>query len=221
MRQDNVTEREVAAALIRQAMLPGDLDDARRLFLEYAAWLKVDLCFQGFERELATLPGAYAPPGGRLLLVGEPGEAFACIALRPLEGPPRAGLDLGACGGLSASCGDSAAVAQKVASDPASIGAGAIGEVKRLYVQPARRGEGWGGRLARALIREARTIGYRELKLDTLAWMNEARALYARLGFRQCAPYYDNPLDGVVYMSLALSSSPPDRERASASENEP
>ena len=44
----------------------------------------VDLCFQGFDRELATLPGAYAPPRGRLLLAGAPGEAFGCIALRPL-----------------------------------------------------------------------------------------------------------------------------------------
>jgi ribosomal protein S18 acetylase RimI-like enzyme len=96
-----------------------------------------------------------------------------------------------------------------------------VGEVKRLYVQPARRGEGWGGRLACALIREARAIGYRELKLDTLAWMNEARALYARLGFKECAPYYDNPLDGVVYMSLALSSLSPERERRSAPENWP
>ena len=55
-----------------------------RLFVEYAQWLRVDLCFQGFERELATLPGAYAPPRGRLLLAGGPGEAFGCIALRPI-----------------------------------------------------------------------------------------------------------------------------------------
>jgi GNAT superfamily N-acetyltransferase len=80
----------------------------------------------------------------------------------------------------------------------------ALGEVKRLYVQPDRRGEGWGARLARAVIDEARRIGYRELKLDTLEWMKAARSLYASLGFRECAPYYDNPLAGVVYMSLAL-----------------
>ena len=80
----------------------------------------------------------------------------------------------------------------------------AAGEVKRLYVQPLRRGEGWGQRLARAIVDEARVIGYRELKLDTLEWMSAARALYARLGFGECAPYYDNPLAGVVYMSLEL-----------------
>ena len=81
-----------------------------------------------------------------------------------------------------------------------------IGEVKRLYVQPGHRGERWGHRLAEALIAEARAIGYRELKLDTLGWMAPARALYADLGFRECAAYYDNPLPEVVYMSLRLSS---------------
>jgi putative acetyltransferase len=79
-----------------------------------------------------------------------------------------------------------------------------LGEVKRLYVQPAARGQGWGARLAEALVREARAIGYHELRLDTLDWMTEARALYSKLGFRECAPYYDNPLPGAVYMALAL-----------------
>jgi ribosomal protein S18 acetylase RimI-like enzyme len=71
-------------------------------------------------------------------------------------------------------------------------------------VQPSHRREGWGERLARMVIAEARAIGYRELKLDTLERMAAARALYANLGFRDCAPYYRNPLDGVVYMSLSL-----------------
>jgi ribosomal protein S18 acetylase RimI-like enzyme len=58
---------------------------ARRLFRAYADWLAVDLCFQDFERELAILPGAYAPPQGRLLLARVGGEAAGCVALRPLE----------------------------------------------------------------------------------------------------------------------------------------
>jgi GNAT superfamily N-acetyltransferase len=76
--------------------------------------------------------------------------------------------------------------------------------VKRLYVQPAHRGEGWGRRLAETVIGEARAIGYRELKLDTLEWMDDARRLYTKLGFRECPAYYDNPLPGVVYMTLTL-----------------
>jgi len=167
----------VSAETIRIADSPRDVELARTLFVEYAHWLKVDLCFQGFERELASLPGAYAPPRGRLLLAGTPDAGFGCVALRPLDS------DRG------------------VAAPGAEV---AAGEVKRLYVQPLRRGEGWGQRLARAIVDEARVIGYRELKLDTLEWMSAARALYARLGFGECAPYYDNPLAGVVYMSLEL-----------------
>ena len=76
--------------------------------------------------------------------------------------------------------------------------------MKRLYVQPAARKDGWGRKLVEALLAEARAIGYRELKLDTLDWMTDARALYARQGFRECAPYYENPLAGVVYMARTL-----------------
>ncbi len=91
-----------------------------------------------------------------------------------------------------------ACIALRPLADPA------VGEVKRLYVQPARRGEGWGRRLVAALLADARAIGYEELKLDTLDWMNAARALYEEAGFRACTPYYANPLPGVVYMSLRL-----------------
>lgn len=80
-------------ALIREAATTADMQAARSLFLEYAAWLKVDLCFQGFERELAELPGAYAPPRGRLLLAWADGAAVACAALRPLR--KEAGVDIG------------------------------------------------------------------------------------------------------------------------------
>jgi putative acetyltransferase len=83
-----------------------------------------------------------------------------------------------------------------------------VAEVKRLYVRPERRGEGWGRRLAQTVIDEARLIAYRELKLDTLERMTSARALYAELGFRECAPYYRNPLPGAVYMALALRGRP-------------
>ncbi len=63
---------------------PGDLDAVRRLFRAYADWLGVDLCFQGFERELADLPGAYAAPDGRLLVAKVGGDVVGCVALRPL-----------------------------------------------------------------------------------------------------------------------------------------
>ena len=58
---------------------------ARELFLEYAAAIEVDLCFQNFNQELATLPGRYAPPGGRLLLAFNGAAPVGCVALRPIE----------------------------------------------------------------------------------------------------------------------------------------
>ncbi|MGC2741729.1 MAG: GNAT family N-acetyltransferase [Candidatus Angelobacter sp.] len=58
---------------------------ARQLIEEYAAWLEFNLCFQGFEDEMRSLPGKYAPPAGRLLLALWDGENAGVIALRPLD----------------------------------------------------------------------------------------------------------------------------------------
>lgn len=67
---------------------PVSLDDwnlVRTLFLEYASSLKIDLCFQGFENELANLHGEYAAPRGALLLATVNGIVAGCCALRPLD----------------------------------------------------------------------------------------------------------------------------------------
>ncbi len=69
------------------AVDPDDVDRARALFREYADSLGVDLCFQGFEAELASLPGEYAAPRGALLLALVGGAAAGCCALRPREIP--------------------------------------------------------------------------------------------------------------------------------------
>ena len=61
------------------------LDDVRTIFREYAASLKVDLCFQGFDEELTRLPGDYAEPRGALLLAYVDGHVAGCCALRPLD----------------------------------------------------------------------------------------------------------------------------------------
>jgi putative acetyltransferase len=67
-----------------QAVTRDQVSQARELFLEYAASLGFSLCFQQFDRELAELPGAYAPPEGRLLLAIVDGEPVGCVALRKL-----------------------------------------------------------------------------------------------------------------------------------------
>ncbi|HKT50814.1 MAG TPA: GNAT family N-acetyltransferase [Candidatus Angelobacter sp.] len=70
---------------IIQAQSEEQLATVRELMLEYAAWLEFELCFQGFEEELRTLPGKYALPGGRLLLALWNGEVAGIGALRPLK----------------------------------------------------------------------------------------------------------------------------------------
>lgn len=151
---------------ICQAAAPQEIAIARELFEEYAAWLDIDLCFQGFAAELADLPGAYAPPRGRLYLAFADGEPGGCIALRPLEGN---------------NC-----------------------EMKRLFVRPALRGRGIGKCLAERLVEDARAIGYKAMRLDTLPFMHGAIGLYEALGFERRAAYYETPLKETIFMELEL-----------------
>jgi putative acetyltransferase len=68
-----------------QAESQAQIDHARELFLEYAQSLGFSLCFQNFDKELAGLPGDYAPPEGRLLLAEYDGHLAGCVALHKLE----------------------------------------------------------------------------------------------------------------------------------------
>lgn len=150
-----------------QATSDEEIRQARQLFEEYAAWLGLNLCFQNFDKELAELPGQYAPPSGRLFLAYENDQLAGCIALR-------------------------------------QIGDG-ISEMKRLYVRPEFRSQGLGRRLTENLLREAGEIGYRRVRLDTLPGkMDQAIAMYRALGFKNIAPYYNNPVVGAAFMELVL-----------------
>lgn len=66
------------------ATSPDQIEATRRLFKEYEASLGIELSFQGFAREVAELPGAYAPPAGRLFLAMDGPDHVGCVALRPL-----------------------------------------------------------------------------------------------------------------------------------------
>jgi len=157
----------VTSACLKQAESPADVSRARELFLEYAKSLNFSLCFQSFDKELAELPGDYAPPDGRLLLLEQSGNLAGCVGLHK--------LDADAC------------------------------EMKRLYLRSEFRGRGLGLVLAKAIIDEARQIGYRRMRLDTVEpVMKDAVAMYQKMGFKQIAPYRPNPIDGAMYMELEL-----------------
>jgi ribosomal protein S18 acetylase RimI-like enzyme len=77
-------------------------------------------------------------------------------------------------------------------------------EMKRLYVRPGFRGQRIGKLLAAEVIAQARQVGYRSMRLDTLASMKAAIGLYESLGFRRIEAYRYNPEGGAVFMELRL-----------------
>jgi ribosomal protein S18 acetylase RimI-like enzyme len=107
--------------------------------------------------------------------------------------PPEGRLLLATCAGAPAGC---------VALHKLDAG---ICEMKRLYARPQYRGKGLGRALAERVIADARQIGYRQLRLDTVEpVMQAAVAMYRLLGFREIAPYRANPIEGALYMELQL-----------------
>ena len=82
--------------------------------------------------------------------------------------------------------------------------AGDIAEMKRLYVKPSCRGQGAGRKLAEAVIAEARERGYTRMRLDTVASMGPANALYRSLGFVETERYRHNPLPDALFFERAL-----------------
>ena len=77
-------------------------------------------------------------------------------------------------------------------------------EMKRMYVQPSSRGKGLGRALAKAVIDEARRIGYARMRLDTNPSLHAAIHIYVSLGFKDIDPYEFNPVEGARYFELKL-----------------
>ena len=79
-----------------------------------------------------------------------------------------------------------------------------ISEMKRLYIKLEFRGNGFGRTLAQKVIDEARIIGYKYMRLDTVPWMKEAISLYRSMGFIEIPAYRFNPIKGTLYFELKL-----------------
>lgn len=80
----------------------------------------------------------------------------------------------------------------------------ATAELKRMYVEPAYRGQQVGAQLLEWSVASARQLGYQTLRLDTVETMEKAIALYRAFGFEEIAPYRENPLERVLYMEKKL-----------------
>lgn len=168
--------------IISRAEGARDMERVRTLFLDYHDWLRVDLCFQGFDEEVQTLPGRYAPPRGCLLLARDGDEVAGGVGMRALDED-------------------------------------GVAEMKRLFVYERWRGQGLGRRLAGAIMAEAVGAGHSFMRLDTLDVMTGARALYRSFGFEECAPYYPNPLGGVLYLEKDLAGMDGPRADAGAGDD--
>lgn len=170
---------------IREARFPQDLEVVTELFTVYAKSLGIDLSYQNFEHELASLPGKYSSSNGGALFV-------VCV---PSPNPSS-----------TASNSSSKSPNQQVigcvcirAFNPPDIC-----ELKRLYIAPESRGLGAGRMLLEAAIIEAKNLGYKEMLLDTLPSMVAARRMYRAFGFEEVEKYYESPIEETSFMRLML-----------------
>ena len=150
-----------------------------------------------YPREIGELFREYTD----MLVAGDPKFAYYLELqdydeeLRHLEhkyGPPRGRLILAREDGEAVGC-----IAIKEIDETRC-------ELKRLYVRPAWRGRGLGRRLTEMDIAAARKMGYREMLLDTLPFLQAAQRLYRSIGFREIERYNDSPMDDATYMKLEL-----------------
>ncbi|MEX0365163.1 MAG: N-acetyltransferase family protein [Ruegeria sp.] len=144
-----------------------DMDDIARL-----CWAYRDLlCDREAEAGLPAMTDAFYPTDSYQTLIDD---------LPKIHARPKGNILLADVGRTVMGC------AMYYPLDPTGVT-----ELKRVYVDPAARGSGAGRRLIEEAIKYARADGYTQLVLDTMVPLTEAIALYNRMGFTPCAPYYD------------------------------
>src|SRR6476661_2548619 len=165
--------------------IPTQLDQVRALMRSFIAWHK-----ERHGEDIDLINAYFDDAAFEDELVSLPGK----------YGPPRGQLLLATLDGAPLGC-----VALR------EIDSGSC-EMKRMFVYPQHHGKGVGRALAEAIIKEARGLGYRAMRLDTSVRQDEANALYRRLGFEAIEPYYELPEDvrnWLVFMELKLYLSNP------------
>jgi GNAT superfamily N-acetyltransferase len=170
-----MSSKTIPEVKIRPAIFPADKAIVSQLFRAYAQSLPIKLDFQGFEEELAGLPGKYsAEQNGAVYLAytndtsPEQETIIGVVALRHLP-----------TSNSTPTC-----------------------ELKRLYLTPSSRGLGVSKHLMDTVIAKARSLGYSEMLLDTLASMTAARRLYTSYNFSEIPAYYASDPSAVFYKLL-------------------
>ena len=138
-------------------------------------------------------------------VIAQPGAARFCFGTLEKEAAqlPLSYMEQGG-GSLIAYVGDAPAGFVAWRALPETVATNAC-EMKRLWVRPASRGRALGRVLTLAVIERARAAGCKAMYLDTApASMSAAHRLYLELGFEPCAPYNDNPVEGLAYLSKRL-----------------
>lgn len=191
---------------VRKVDSAQELEDFRTITAAYLEWLGEDLGFQGVQKELASLPGSYAPNLGGCVLL-----AYECQATEALEsstapnGTPSGSDSPRMCVG--------AVALRRLEGHTSTVGRGeqvagvpleGVCEMKRLFVLPGHHRRQVGRRLVERVLREGAALGYQVMVLDTLERLSGANRLYASLGFQQCERYNDCPLPGVLYFARQL-----------------
>lgn len=179
------------AVQIEPAKFPADAEAIYSLFSGYADSLGIDLTFQSFQEELDSLPGKYHEDQGGALLI-----ARATGGQNTASGLPSVGS------------------AQNLQDSQTHITVGCVAlrrntkewcEMKRLYIVPEARGLRLGDKLVVGILDKAKQLGYRGIRLDTLASMTTAQRLYSRHGFSETEPYYDTPIKETKFLGLEFT----------------